>query len=124
MAAPLETELRIEVSEAGARLMHGENIVAEGRTAELDLALSAMLRLRSAARGRGRLADLPGTGRERLDRRRSLDPGSLARRRLGEGAAGVLGELCARVDGALTPEEACVVVGWLLQTEGRKRMKR
>lgn len=33
----------------------------------------------------------------------------------------VLGELCARIDGAVEPNEHCVVVGWMLGTEGRKR---
>ena len=38
-----------------------------------------------------------------------------------EGKAIVLGELCARVDGSVKPNEKCVVVGWQLQIDGRKR---
>ena len=34
---PLETELRIEVSESGTQLLHGSSVVAEARAAELDL---------------------------------------------------------------------------------------
>ena len=37
------------------------------------------------------------------------------------GKAAVLGELCARIDKAVNPGEHCVVTGWLLRTEGRKR---
>jgi len=39
-----------------------------------------------------------------------------------EGMAIVLGELCARVDGSVAPGEKCVVIGWPLQIDGRKRM--
>ena len=39
-----------------------------------------------------------------------------------EDKAIVLGELSARIDGAVTAGEACVVVGWPLQVEGRKRI--
>jgi hypothetical protein len=38
-----------------------------------------------------------------------------------EGKAIVLGELCARIDGNLLPNEKCVVIGWPLQIDGRKR---
>ncbi len=38
-----------------------------------------------------------------------------------EGKAIVLGELCARIDGDLMPNEECVVIGWPLQIDGRKR---
>lgn len=37
------------------------------------------------------------------------------------GKAAVLGELCARIDGDVVPGERCVVIGWLLHMEGRKR---
>ena len=37
------------------------------------------------------------------------------------GKAAVLGELCARIDEAVNPGEHCVVTGWLLHSEGRKR---
>lgn len=33
----------------------------------------------------------------------------------------VLGELCVRVDGVVSPNESCVVIGWPLQIDGRKR---
>lgn len=38
-----------------------------------------------------------------------------------EGKAIVLGELCVRIDDSVTPSEKCVVVGWPLQVDGRKR---
>ena len=38
-----------------------------------------------------------------------------------EDKAIVLGELCARLDGDLEPNEKCVVIGWPLQIDGRKR---
>ena len=39
-----------------------------------------------------------------------------------EGKAIVLGELCARIDHSVTPNEKCVVIGWPLQIDGRKRI--
>jgi hypothetical protein len=38
-----------------------------------------------------------------------------------EGKAIVLGELSARIDGEVVPGDPCVVVGWPLRVEGRKR---
>ncbi len=38
-----------------------------------------------------------------------------------EGLTIVLGELCVRVDGALSPNERCIMIGWPLQIDGRKR---
>ena len=38
-----------------------------------------------------------------------------------EGKAIVLGELCARIADSVTPGEKCVVIGWPLQVDGRKR---
>lgn len=38
-----------------------------------------------------------------------------------EGKAIVLGELCVRIDGGVTAGEKCVVIGWPLQIDGRKR---
>ncbi len=38
-----------------------------------------------------------------------------------EGMIILLGELCARIDGVVAPNEKCVVIGWLLQIDGRKR---
>ena len=38
-----------------------------------------------------------------------------------EGKAIVLGELCVRIDGTVAPGERCVVIGWSLGGEGRKR---
>jgi hypothetical protein len=166
---PLESELRIEVSEAGALLMHGTNVIAEGRAAELDLAIPAIPALSEAQEA---AKSFPGfkhhvfpqcfvCGPQRApgDGLR-IFPGPLANRSvvaapwtpepsLGDGAgrlrpeflwaaldctsafavlpipegkAIVLGELCARIDGAVSPEETCVVVGWPLQTDGRKRL--
>ncbi|RYZ04089.1 MAG: hypothetical protein EOO24_13285 [Comamonadaceae bacterium] len=40
---------------------------------------------------------------------------------LPEGLSMVLGELCATIDGTLRPGERCVVIGWPLAHEGRKR---
>jgi len=37
------------------------------------------------------------------------------------GRAILLGELCARIDGAVAPDERCVVIGWPLGIDGRKR---
>jgi hypothetical protein len=39
-----------------------------------------------------------------------------------EGKAIVLGELCARIDHNVMPDEKCIVVGWPLQIDGRKRV--
>ncbi len=39
-----------------------------------------------------------------------------------EGRAIVLGELCARIDDSVASGEKCVVIGWPLQVEGRKRI--
>jgi hypothetical protein len=38
-----------------------------------------------------------------------------------EGRAIVLGELCVRIEGSLTPGEKCTAVGWPIQIDGRKR---
>jgi hypothetical protein len=38
-----------------------------------------------------------------------------------EGVANVLGELSLRIDGVVAPNENCVVVGWPLRIDGRKR---
>jgi hypothetical protein len=39
-----------------------------------------------------------------------------------EGKAIVLGELCARIDDSVAAGEKCVVIGWPLQVDGRKRI--
>lgn len=39
-----------------------------------------------------------------------------------EGKAIVLGELCARIDDGVAPDEACTVAGWPLRIDGRKRI--
>ena len=39
-----------------------------------------------------------------------------------EGKAIVLGELCARIDDSVALGEKCVVIGWPLQVDGRKRI--
>jgi len=41
---------------------------------------------------------------------------------LPDGVAIVLGELCASIVGEVTPGERCVVIGWPLGAEGRKRL--
>ncbi len=38
-----------------------------------------------------------------------------------EGMTIVLGELCVRIDGVVSPNEKCLVIGWPLQIDGRKR---
>lgn len=38
-----------------------------------------------------------------------------------EGKAIVLGELWARIDGGVAPNEKCIVIGWRLHIDGRKR---
>ena len=37
------------------------------------------------------------------------------------GRAILLGEFCARIDGAVAPDERCVAIGWPIAIEGRKR---
>lgn len=39
-----------------------------------------------------------------------------------EGKAIVLGELCVRIDDSVTASEKCIVIGWPLQIDGRKRI--
>lgn len=39
-----------------------------------------------------------------------------------EGKAIVLGELCARLNDRVAPDQSCVVVGWKIQIDGRKRI--
>jgi hypothetical protein len=39
-----------------------------------------------------------------------------------DGQAIVLGELAARIDGSVSPDEECVVLGWPIGTDGRKRI--
>jgi hypothetical protein len=41
---------------------------------------------------------------------------------LPEGKAIVLGELCARIDGSLAAGDKCIVAGWPLGADGRKRL--
>jgi len=49
-------------------------------------------------------------------------PGAFALLPVPEGKAVVLGELYARINGSIVPGEPCVAAGWLLRSEGRKRM--
>jgi hypothetical protein len=165
---PLETELRVEASESGVRLLHGADLVAEARPATLDLdppAAPSFDEAREAAksysgftrhvfprcfvcgprRGEGDgLRIFPGpTASESLLAApwipdSSLNDGSGAVGReflwsaldctsafpvlpIPEGRAIVLGELCARIDGSVSPGEKCVVIGWRLNVDGRKR---
>lgn len=48
-------------------------------------------------------------------------PGAWAGGPFPEGKALVLGELCARITGSVMPEEKCVVIGWPIESNGRKR---
>lgn len=166
---PLETELRIDASESEARLMHGSNIIAEAKAAELALALPTAPSFTEAeeaaksylgftrhafprcfvcgpqrADGDG-LRIFPGstTSRSMVAAPWVPDPSlgndsnmvrseflwaaldctsGFAVLPVPEGKAIVLGELCARIDDSVTPNERCIVVGWSLQVDGRKRI--
>lgn len=48
-------------------------------------------------------------------------PGGIAVLPVAAGNAVVLGEMCAEIDGAVTPGDHCVVIGWRAGTDGRKR---
>jgi len=41
---------------------------------------------------------------------------------LSEGKTVVLGELCARVDAAVSPSDRCTVIGWQIGVDGRKHL--
>lgn len=162
---PLETRLRIEAVKDQARLMHGDNVVAEARCREPDVEPPQCPSFADAERaskssqalvnhplpecfvcGTQRANDgglqiiagsldggvyaaawIPdpslcdGTGRVRPEFIWSaLDcPGGFA---VNPGADFILlGELCARIDGTVDRGERCVVIGWPLGIEGRKR---
>lgn len=165
---PLETELRIDASEASARLMHGTNVIAEGKAAELDLTAPTAPTIAEAQEAAksytgfirhvfpqcfvcgpqraigdglrifpGLIATRPivaapwipdsslGDGSSRVRPEflwAALDcTSAFAVLPIPEGKAIVLGELCVRVDGTVTPDETCILIGWPLQTDGRKR---
>ena len=110
-----------------------------------DHAFSSLLRLRARAGARGRSPDLPGPGRGAGPRGGAVGPGCLAGRRPRDRPAGVpvgrarlpqwlgahrrgrrrrpmlLGEFAVRLLGRVRPGERCVVVGWTLGGEGRRR---
>jgi hypothetical protein len=165
---PLETELRIEASESDARLMHGSDVTAEAKAADLDLtppAAPSFAEAEEAAKSYtgftrhvfprcfvcgpqravgdglrifpGWIASRPivaapwipdpslGNGSNMVRSEflwAALDcTSAFAVLPIPEGKAIVLGELCARLDDSVTPNEQCIVIGWPLQTDGRKR---
>lgn len=165
---PLETELRIEVSGSGSRLLHGSSVIAEAMPAELDLtpppapsfaeaqeaaksylgftrhvfprcfvcgpqrAAGDGLRIFPGLLASGSMVAAPwipdaslanGAGHVRAEFLwAALDCTSgFAVLPVAEGKAIVLGELCARIDGGVAPNEKCIAIGWRLHIEGRKR---
>lgn len=165
---PLETELRIDASESETRLMHRSEVIAEAKSAALDLTPPAAPSFAEAeearksytgftrhvfprcfvcgpqrASGDG-LRIFPGwtTSRSMVAAPWVPDPslgnganmvrseflwaaldctGAFALLPIPEDKALVLGELCARIDDSITPGEKCIVIGWPLQGDGRKR---
>ena len=165
---PLQIALQIEVSDGEARLMQGSDVIAEARSADLDLTPPAAPSFEDAKdatksyagfahhpfprcfvcgpqRGRGdglrifagpmrsralvaapwipdaSLADRSGKVRAEFLWAALDCPGAWAAGPYPEGKALVLGELCARVTGTVMPEENCVVIGWPIESDGRKR---
>lgn len=166
---PLETELRIEPWQSGARLVHGATVIAEARAAQLDLTppeAPSWQEARQAAKSYAGFTRHAFPGCFVCGPRRAsgdglrIFPGSVASRpivaapwtpdaSLGDGAgkvrpeflwaaldctsafavmdvpegqAIVLGELSARIDARVEPDEACTVAGWPLRIDGRKRI--
>jgi len=166
---PLETELRIEVRDSEARLLHGASVIGEAKASALDLAPPAAP---SFAEAEQAAESYPGFARHPFPRcfvcgpQRAhgdglrIFPGSIASRSMvaapwvpdpslgngsnavsreflwsvldctsgfavlpvPEGKAILLGELCAHIDGSVASGEKCVVIGWPLQVDGRKRI--
>ncbi len=166
---PLDTGLQIAVSGAAARLLHGDQVIAEARTAALDLSPPACPTVAEAqeasraypgfrhhafphcfvcgpqrAQGDGlRIFAGPVASRDMVactwvpdaslanggDRVQdeylwaALDcPGAFAVMPVPAGRALVLGELCVRIDDRIAAGEPCIVIGWPLQINGRKRI--
>jgi hypothetical protein len=166
---PLEVEMQIQVSESGARLMHGSNVIAEAKAATLNLtpppapsfaqaeeaastylgfirhvfprcfvcgpqrAIGDGLRIFPGSTASGSMVAAPwvpdpslGDGSNVVRAEflwAALDCTSgFAVLPIPEGKAIVLGELSARIDDNVVPGEKCVVIGWPLQIDGRKRI--
>ena len=164
---PLERALLITLEEGQVRLLDGEEVVAEGRLAPLELEVPEPPSFADAVAAAGHYVGRHGhafpecfvcgprrrpgdglrifagaaagpvlaapwvpdasladeDGRIRLEFLwAALDcPGAFAVLPLPPGVTVVLGELCAEVQDGLTPGEPCVVQGWPLGAEGRKR---
>jgi len=160
---PLETLLQVEVSASQARLLHGTNVIAEGRSNDPDVRPPACPTFAEAEMASKPLAGHPlaecfvcGPMRGPGDGLR-IYPGALgdgsrfaatwvpeislcdsSERVRAEfiwsaldcpggfsvnpgGDLILLGELCARIDGTAKAGERCIVIGWPLGTDGRKR---
>jgi hypothetical protein len=165
---PLDTELRVELSDGVVRLLAGDAPIAEGRTATLELAPPVAP---SFAEAQASSQAYPGFARHAFPRCFGCGPqrtpgdglcifpgppdddgtvaapwiphaafangdGAVRRRYLWAaldctggwavipqqaGRAILLGEFCARIDGAVAPQERCVAIGWPIAIEGRKR---
>lgn len=166
---PLETELRIEVSNAGAQLLQGLTLIAEAKAAEFELAPPTAPSFSEAEEATKSYAGFTrhpfprcfvcGPQRVVGDGMR-IFPGWIASRsmvaapwipdaslangsnevrteylwaaldctsafavwQVPDGKTIVLGELGARISGAIAPGEKCIVIGWPLQVDGRKRL--
>jgi hypothetical protein len=164
----LETDLHIDTRDGVVRLLHREEVIAEGRPAELDVSppsCPTLNQARAAARTFLGFAQhsfphcfVCGTDREPGDGLRlfagplgksdvvatpwivdasladggrigdefvwaALDcPSSFAVLPAPSGKSLVLGELSARIDGRVCVGEKCVVIGWPIRIDGRKRI--
>jgi hypothetical protein len=168
--APLEAELEIEGSlEAGVRLMHGSQVIAEARAADLDLTAPRPPSVSDAEKASesyigfthhafprcfvcgperlqgdglrvfpgwvqsGSMVAAPWTPHASLTKSAHEVPAEFIWAALDctsgfavlpvpEGRAIVLGELCVRLNDRIAPDETCVVVGWKVHIDGRKRV--
>ena len=166
---PLDTGLQVAVAGSAARLLQGAEVIAEAKTAVLDLmppACPSAAEAQAASRaypgfkhhpfpqcfvcGPQRAAGdglriftgpvasramvaciwVPDTSLTKDDERvpeeflwAALDcPGAFAVMPVPAGRALVLGEFCVRIDQHIAVGEECIVIGWPLQIEGRKRL--
>lgn len=166
---PISTGLRLEYADDEARLFHGAALVAEGKRAQLDLAVPPGPSYAEAEEASKsfigfKAHNFPGCfvcgpARESADGLRifpgqvpggavlaapwqpdvslagdstrvnpeflwsALDcTGAFAVLPSKADVAIVLGELCASIVGDVLPNERCVVTGWPLGVEGRKRL--
>lgn len=165
---PLDAPLRLETGEGTARLLDGDALIGEARSATLaqtppaaptfdqaetasrgflgfrqhpfprcfvcgpDRATGDGLRILPGAFADGvvaapwvpdaSLADAAGSDVRREFLWAALDCTSgFSLLPLPEGLSMVLGEFCVSIDGAVRPGERCVVTGWPLGQDGRKR---